>query len=292
MGEFLQQLINGLALGSVYALIALGYSMVYGIIRLINFAHGDIIMVGAYAAFLSFTYFDFGFISSLLLAMLVCALTGVIIERLAYKPLRQAPRIAALITAIGVSLLLQNGFAFIFGPQQRSFPNFLETRGYSLGGVLINSDQLIIFFLSLLLMVLLEWIVKNTSTGRAMRAVSFDREAAQLMGVNINRTISTTFALGSALAAAAGVLLGIYYKQFDPFMGFTPGLKAFIAAVLGGIGVIPGALIGGFVMGFAEVLAVAAGYSTFKDGVAFVLLILILLLRPRGILGEKEMEKA
>ncbi len=292
MGEFFQQLINGLALGSVYALIALGYSMVYGIIRLINFAHGDIIMVGAYAAFLSYSYFHFGFLPSLLFAMLVCSLTGVIIERLAYKPLRQAPRIAALITAIGVSLLLENGFAFIFGPQQRSFPEFLKSQEFSLGGVVIGSDQLIVFFLSLFLMILLEWIVKHTSTGRAMRAVSFDREAAQLMGVDVDRTISATFALGSALAAAAGVLLGVYYKQFDPFMGFTPGLKAFIAAVLGGIGVIPGALVGGFVMGLSEVLAVAAGYSTYKDGVAFILLILILLIRPRGILGEKEIEKA
>lgn len=292
MTEFFQQLTNGLALGSVYALIALGYSMVYGIIRLINFAHGDIIMIGAYSAFLSYTYLHLGFIPSLLLAMLACAITGVTIERLAYKPLRQAPRIAALITAIGVSLLLENGFAFIFGPQQRSFPNFLKTREFAIGQVVISSDQLIVFFLSLFLMISLEWIVKKTSAGRAMRAVSFDREAAQLMGVSVDRTISITFALGSALAAAAGVLLGLYYKQFDPFMGFTPGLKAFIAAVLGGIGVIPGALIGGFVMGLAEVLAVAAGYSTFKDGVAFVLLILILMLRPRGILGEKEVEKA
>lgn len=291
MAEFLQQVVNGLALGAIYALIALGYSMVYGIIRLINFAHGDIIMVGAYVAYFSYELLHLGFIPSLLLAMLACALLGVSIERVAYKPLRDAPRIAALITAIGVSFLLENLFQVLFDPKQRPFPQFLARTEYNLAGVVVSSEQLLVFGISVLLMIFLNWVVMGTRIGRAMRAVSFDRDAARLMGVNVDTTISATFALGSALAAAAGFLLGMYYQQFDPLMGFMPGLKAFVAAVVGGIGSIPGALAGGFILGLTEVLVVSLGYSTFRDGVAFALLIIVLLVRPSGLFGGKEIEK-
>lgn len=291
MQEIQQQLVNGLALGSIYALIALGYSLVYGIIRLINFAHGDIIMVGAFAAFFSHTLLGLGLVSSLLVSMVACSILGVLIERIAYRPLRESPRIAALITAIGVSFLLQNLFQLLFEPKQRPFPRFIETKHYQIGAVSVNSEQLLVLGVSFLLMFLLNWIVMKTRTGRAMRAVSFDRDAARLMGVNVDTTISATFALGSSMAAAAGFLLGMYYQQFDPLLGFIPGLKAFIAAVVGGIGSIPGALVGGFILGLSEVFVVSIGYSTLRDGVAFALLIIVLLVRPSGIFGAKEIEK-
>lgn len=293
MQEFLQQVVNGLALGSIYALIALGYSMVYGIIRLINFAHGDIIMVGAYVAFFCYNnnILKLGFIPSMIISMIACSILGVIIERVAYKPLREAPRIAALITAIGVSFFLQNAFALFFSPKQRAFPEFIKTKEFDIGGIVISNQQLIVLYVSIFLMFLLNWIVMKTKVGRAMRAVSFDKDAARLMGVNVDTTISVTFALGAALAAAAGMLLGLYYKQFDPLMGFMPGLKAFVAAVLGGIGSIPGALVGGVVLGIAEVLVVSLGYSTLRDGAAFAILILVLLVKPSGIFGVKEAEK-
>jgi branched-chain amino acid transport system permease protein len=289
--QIIQQILNGIALGFIYALIALGYSLVYGIIRLINFAHGDIIMVGAYVALFSYLILNIGFIPSLLIAMILCSILGITIERVAYRPLREAPRIAALITAIGVSFLLQNGFQLFFGPQQRAFPVFIKRSYYKVGLLNITNEQLIIILLSVFLMIVLNYIVMKTKTGMAMRAVSFDKDAARLMGINVDNVISATFALGTALAAAAGMMLGMYYQQIDPLMGFTPGLKAFISAVLGGIGSIPGAMVGGLVLGITEVFVVSIGYSTFKDGVAFLLLIIVLLFRPRGIFGEKVVEK-
>lgn len=291
MDVFLQQLINGLSLGSIYALIALGYTMVYGIIRLINFAHGDIYMVGAYVGYFAATN-GFGFVGSLLVAMATCALLGVIIERLAYKPLRKAARIAALITAIGISQFLEYGGMMVVGPQVRTYPAILGDTTYKLfGNVQITSRQILILVVAILLMLLLQFIVHKTKTGKAMRAVSLDTEAAMLMGINVDNTISATFALGSALAAAAGVLVGIYYNQIDPLMGIMPGLKAFVAAVLGGIGIIPGAVTGAMLLGVTETMVSGYGNSLFKDPVAFIILILILIVKPSGLFGKNVREK-
>ncbi|QNB45213.1 branched-chain amino acid ABC transporter permease [Thermanaerosceptrum fracticalcis] len=290
---FIQQLINGISLGSIYALIALGYTMVYGIIKLINFAHGDVYMVGAYIGFFAITKLNMSFVPALITAMIACAILGVIIERLAYKPLRNATRIAALITAIGVSLLLEYGGMLIVTPQPRAFPEvFPQTKiDFFDGAVYMTNQQIVIFIVSLILMFLLQFIVQKTKTGKAMRAVSFDKDAALLMGININNTISATFAIGSALAAAGGVLVGVYYNSISPLMGIIPGLKAFIAAVLGGIGIIPGAAVGGLLMGIIE--AMVSGYwsSTLRDAVAFGILILILIIKPSGIFGSNIREK-
>lgn len=297
MTEFFQQLVNGLAWGSIYALIALGYTMVYGVLRLINFAHGDVYMVGAmvgyYAARLvtgggTFARFTFVMLS----AMLVCALLGALIERLAYRPLRNAPRINALITAIGVSLFLEYFGQWLFGADPKFFPSLIETREVvNFHGVVINNIQLAIFIVSFVLMFGLRFIVQNTRAGKAMRAVSFSHTASHLVGINVNRVISFTFVLGSVLAAAAGILVGLSNPKIDPLMGLMPGLKAFVAAVLGGIGNIPGALVGGLIMGIAETLV--AGYisSTYRNALAFIILILILLFRPAGILGKSTREK-
>jgi branched-chain amino acid transport system permease protein len=288
---FIQQLINGLSLGSIYALIALGYTMVYGIIRLINFAHGDVYMVGAYIGYYASTA-GFGFLPSLIIAMVTCAILGVVIERLAYKRLRNAPRIAALITAIGVSLLLEYGGMILVSPQVRTYPEILANARYTLfGSVQITSREIIIFATTIVLMLLLEFIVHKTKTGKAMRAVSHDTEAAMLMGINVDNTISATFAIGSALAAAAGVLVGIYYNQIDPLMGIMPGLKAFVAAVLGGIGIIPGAVTGALLLGVTETMVSGYGNSLFKDPVAFIILILILMVKPSGLFGKNVREK-
>ncbi|MGE5576153.1 MAG: branched-chain amino acid ABC transporter permease [Syntrophothermus sp.] len=289
--DLLQQLINGLSLGSIYALIALGYTMVYGIIRLINFAHGDVYMVGAYAGFFAVWYYHLSFFPALGLAMVAAAATGVLIERLAYRPLRHAPRIAVLITAIGVSLLLENLGILIVKPEPRSFPEVFPLALYDLGGLIVTNRQIAILAIGLVLMALLQYLVNFTRLGKAMRAVSFDTEAAMLMGINVDRIISATFAIGSALAAAAGVLVGIFYNRIDPLMGIMPGIKAFVAAVLGGIGAIPGAMLGGLVMGVAEVMVVALFSSTWKDAVAFAILIFILLVRPTGLLGRPGGEK-
>ena len=290
---FLQQLINGISLGSIYALIALGYTMVYGIIRLINFAHGDIYMMGAFVAYFSVSWFRLNFISALLISMAVCTVLGVLIERIAYKPLRGATRIAALITAIGMSFLLEYAMVYRVGAHSRAFPDILPTARYAFfnGKVFITSKELMIYGVTLLLVVTLQFIVRRTKTGKAMRAVAFDREAAMLMGIDIDATISATFALGSALAGAAGVLVGVYYGAINPLMGMAPGLKAFVAAVLGGIGVIPGAALGGMLMGLIETFVIAYGQSTYRDAVAFALLILILLIKPSGILGGNDREK-
>lgn len=291
MEVFFQQLINGLSLGSIYALIALGYTMVYGIIRLINFAHGDIYMVGAYVGYYAANK-GLGFIPSLIIAMVTCAVLGVVIERLAYKPLRNAARIAALITAIGVSQFLEYGGMEVVSPQVRTYPAILADHTYKIfGNVQITLRQLIIFAVTICLMLLLQYIVHRTKTGKAMRAVSYDTEAAMLMGINVDNTISATFAIGSALAAAAGVLVGIYYNQIDPLMGIMPGLKAFVAAVLGGIGIIPGAVTGAMLLGVTETLVSGYGNSLFKDPVAFIILIFILLVKPAGLFGKNVREK-
>ena len=270
--QILQQLANGLILGSVYALLALGYTMVYGIIKLINFAHGDIYMIGAFMGYYLINTLHLNFFVALILSMVGTAILGVVIEFLAYRPLRNSTRIAALITAIGVSFLLEYGMVFFVGANTRSFPQ-------------------VIVGISILLMVGLQFIVQKTKMGKAMRAVSVDSDAAQLMGINVNRTISFTFALGSALAGAAGVLIALYYNSLEPLMGMTPGIKSFVAAVLGGIGIIPGAALGGFVIGLLETFATAVGLSDFRDAIVYAILIIILLVRPAGILGKNVKEK-
>lgn len=293
MDQLLQQLINGISLGSIFALIALGYTMVYGIIQLINFAHGDVYMVGAYIGWFSMTSLRLDFFTSLVLAMAVCTMLGVLIERVAYKPLRNSPRIAVLITAIGVSLLLEYIMMLIVGAGGRAYPplpSFL-TQSFQLGGVVIRMQQIIIITVSVTLMAVLQFIVKKTRVGRAMRAVSQDADAARLMGINVDNTISFTFALGSALAGAAGVLVGVYYNSIDPLMGIMPGMKAFVAAVFGGIGLIPGALLGGYVIGTVETFVSGYGFSLFKDAVVFAILIAILIVKPAGLLGKNTREK-
>ncbi|MFI8493267.1 branched-chain amino acid ABC transporter permease [Peribacillus butanolivorans] len=290
--ELIQQLVNGISLGSIYALIALGYTMVYGIVKLINFAHGDVFMVGSFVGFYSITVLDLSFIPALLISMIVCAIFGVLIERIAYKPLRNATRIAALITAIGVSLLIENGLIYIRGAQPEAYPNnVLPMDKLDILGVSISSQSILILSVSIILMIILQFVVHKTKIGKAMRAVSFDSEAATLMGINVNNTISATFAIGSALAGAAGVIFGIYYIKIEPLMGVLPGLKAFVAAVLGGIGIIPGAMVGGLLLGVIEALVSAAGYSLWRDGVAFIVLILILIFLPQGLFGKNKREK-
>ena len=287
----LQQLVNGLILGSVYALLALGYTMVYGIIKLINFAHGDIYMMGAFMGYFLINSLHLNFFLALILAMIGTAALGVLVEFLAYRPLRNSTRIAALITAIGVSFFLEYVMVYFVGANTRSFPQVIETVRYSFGPISLTNIQLMILAVSLILMVLLQVIVQKTKMGKAMRAVSVDSDAAQLMGINVNRTISFTFALGSALAGAAGVLIALYYNSLEPLMGMTPGLKSFVAAVLGGIGIIPGAALGGFVIGLLETFATAFGMSDFRDAIVYGILILILLVRPAGILGKNVKEK-
>lgn len=287
----LQQLVNGLILGSVYALLALGYTMVYGIIKLINFAHGDIYMMGAFMGYFLINSLHLNFFLALILAMVGTAALGVLVEFLAYRPLRNSTRIAALITAIGVSFFLEYVMVYFVGANTRSFPQVIETVRYNFGPISLTNIQLMILVISLILMVLLQVIVQKTKMGKAMRAVSVDSDAAQLMGINVNRTISFTFALGSALAGAAGVLIALYYNSLEPLMGMTPGLKSFVAAVLGGIGIIPGAALGGFVIGLLETFATAFGMSDFRDAIVYGILILILLVRPEGILGKNVKEK-
>lgn len=287
----LQQLVNGLILGSVYALIALGYTMVYGIIKLINFAHGDLYMMGAFIGYYLINNFQLNFFVALILTMVLTACLGVLIEFLAYRPLRHSTKIAALITAIGVSFFLEYGMVYLFGANTRAFPQALETVKYNLGPITVTNVQLTILGVSIFLMVALQFIVQKTKMGKAMRAVSVDSDAAQLMGINVNSTISFTFALGSALAGAAGVLIGLYYNSVEPLMGMAPGIKAFVAAVLGGIGIIPGAALGGFIIGLLETLAVTIGLSSYRDAVVYGILIVILLVRPAGILGKNVKEK-
>ncbi|AZP04630.1 branched-chain amino acid ABC transporter permease [Jeotgalibaca ciconiae] len=291
MESFIQQMINGVSLGSIYALIALGYTMVYGIIKLINFAHGEIYMVGAYVGYGLIRNVGLGLIPALVLSMLFCAILGVVIEKIAYKPLRGATRIATLITAIGVSYLLQNLMIYFMGAESRAFPTALENKVFRFGGVSINNQQIMIILTTIFLMVALQVIIKYTKMGKAMRAVSTDMDAAQLMGINVDNVISFTFILGSALAGAAGVLVGIYYNSINPLMGVTPGLKAFVAAVFGGIGIVPGAMVGGYLIGLIETIVSAYGGSMYKDAVVYLILIIILIVKPSGIFGKNTKEK-
>lgn len=289
--EIIQQILNGISVGSIYALIALGYTMVYGIIKLINFAHGDVFMLGAFIGFYAITMFQMNFFVALIFSMAITALIGVLIERIAYKRLRNATRIAALITAIGVSLLIEYGFIYIRGAQPEAYPDVFGRQSITFFGATIDMKAVLILSVSVILMLLLQFIVHKTKTGKAMRAVSHDTEAAKLMGINVDNTISATFAIGSALAGAAGVIFGLYYTKIDPLMGVIPGLKAFVAAVLGGIGIIPGAMVGGLILGLVETFVSAIGFSLWRDAAAFIILILILIFRPSGIFGKNSREK-
>ncbi|HYG57474.1 MAG TPA: branched-chain amino acid ABC transporter permease [Symbiobacteriaceae bacterium] len=295
MEQLLAQLLNGLQLGFVYALIALGYTMVYGIVRLINFAHGDVFMVGAFLGYFGFTVWGLPWYVAVLVSMVGCAILGMTIERLAYRPLRKlgAPRIAALITAIGVSLFIEyfSSLKFVFGPNFRVVNRPFADVQWKLGGLAISNVQLMIYITVPVILAILLYIVYRTKVGKSMRAVSYDQDAARLMGINVDQVITLTFAIGSALAAIAGVLFALAYPQINPFMGIMPGLKAFTAAVLGGIGNIPGAVLGALIMGQAEVLT--AGYITtdFRDAIAFSILILVLLVKPAGLLGKSGPEK-
>jgi len=287
----LQQLINGLSLGSIYALIALGYTMVYGIVRLINFAHGDILMLGAYVAFFVLGAIGTGPVGMLfafVISMCLCAVIGILIERLAYRPLRSAPRVNSLITAIAVSLILQNGARVLpfIGPNPRKFPRPQIVNIKIAGELSVSNIQIIVIVLSAFLMFALNYIINYTKRGKAMRAVSFDMASASLMGISVNRIIAFTFALGSLLGAAGGVLYASAYPQVSTTMGTMPGLKAFVAAVLGGIGSVPGAMIGGFILGIAETFTKGFISSQFSDAVSFSILIIVLLIKPTGILGK------
>ena len=301
MTEFLQQLINGLAFGSILALIALGYTMVYGILRFINFAHGDIFMLGAFAGFYLApkvatvlpTPSIWSGLAVMGISMAICAAIGIVIEKLAYRPLRKRPKLTVLITAIGVSLLIeytcQN--SHVFGASPKSFPALIPSYPIRLGDLSLNSNQLIVLAVTLVLLFALRFIVLKTKIGMAMRALAFNPEAAALMGINTDVVISFTFGLGSALAGAAGILFAVNYPSIDPLMGILPGLKAFVAAVLGGIGNLPGAALGGVIIGVTETLVAGYVSSTYRDAIAFGILILILLVKPSGLLGKKEIEK-
>ena len=350
MGSFLQQLLNGVVLGSMYALIALGYTMVYGVLRLINFAHGDVYMFGAFMGYYLSRFLRGSEQGSLLYALVImlgsmalAAILGILIERFAYRPgrggarytmafwlgllgavlgrfagpgmvplltgiaigvivglivekyfirtVRTASRLALLILAIGVSFLLENGGQLVFGADPKFFPQIISAQQLDIGELSLNNQQITVFAVAVLLMFLLNTIVNYTKTGKAMRAVSFNLDAAKLMGINTNRIIAITFAMGSALAAAGGILVSLNYPKIDPLMGIMPGLKAFVAAVLGGIGNIPGAMLGGFIIGIAEVMVVGYLESTYRDAIAFSILILILLLKPAGIMGKGLVEK-
>ena len=295
MTEFLQQLVNGISLGAIFALIALGYTMVYGVLRFINFAHSDVFMVGAYVGYYIGQHVPehtaWGGTLALVGAMAVCAVLGIVIERLAYRPLRGAPTLNVLITAIGMSLLLQNLGQYFFGATPRPYPELFPVANYEFGGLVISSSQLAVIGVTLGLLIALRFIVLKTKIGTAMRAVSLNPKAASLVGINNDVVISFTFGLGSALAAAGGVLYALNYPSIDPLMGTLPGLKAFVAAVLGGIGNIPGAALGGLLLGIVETFVNGSQWSTYKDAIAFGVLILILLFRPAGLLGKFTTEK-
>lgn len=290
---FLNNLINGISLGSIYAVIALGYTLVYGIAKMLNFAHGDVIMVGGYVVFISMTTLGLNSWLSVLLAVIVCTLLGVIIERVAYKPLRQATSLAVLITAIGVSYFLQNMALLVFGEKPVNFTSVVNVPSISLfdGQIVISGETSVAIIVSVLIVVGLSLFINKSKSGRAMLAVSEDKDAARLMGVNINRTISLTFAIGSALAAVAGALLCSAYPTLQNTTGAMPGIKAFVAAVFGGIGSIPGAMIGGILIGVIEILGRAYISPQLADAIVFAVLILVLIIKPTGILGKKINEK-
>ncbi|MEO6246288.1 MAG: branched-chain amino acid ABC transporter permease [Opitutaceae bacterium] len=295
MSEFLQQLLNGLSLGAIYALIALGYTMVYGVLRFINFAHSDVFMVGAFIGYYAGKLVPegtlWGGMIVLLAAMLGCAVLGMTIERLAYRPLRGGPTLNVLITAIGVSLLLEYTGQVFFGAAPRTFPQVFPTTNFQFASLTISSNQVAVIVIAVLLMIALQFIVHRTKMGTAMRAVSLNPKAAQLVGVNNDVVISFTFGLGSALAGAGGILYALNYPSIDPLMGVMPGLKAFVAAILGGIGNIPGAALGGLLLGTVETYVNGSQWSTYKDAIAFAILIIILLFRPAGLLGRFTTEK-
>jgi len=290
--EFLSYLISGISLGSVYAIIALGYTMVYGIAKMLNFAHGDVIMVGGYISLCCMSYLHMPVIVSIVVAMVVCTVLGVIIEGLAYKPLRSAPKLSVLITAIGVSYFLQNSALLVFGANPKSYKNIADgTMTFFDGQLSISYISLITMAVCIIIMIALTMFTAKTKMGKAMRAVSEDQGAAQLMGINVNGTISTTFAIGSALAAIAGVLLCSSYSTLMPTTGSMPGIKAFTAAVFGGIGSIPGAFLGGLILGIIESLAKAYISTQLANAIVFAMLIIVLLVRPAGLLGRNVREK-
>lgn len=291
---FISNLINGISLGSVYAIIALGYTMVYGIAKMLNFAHGDVIMIGAYMAFIAGTWWGLSPVVAVLFAMIVCTILGIVIEKLAYKPLRKASTLAVLITAIGVSYFLQNIALLIFGSNPKTFTSITSNiESFSLfdGKLIITSESIVTVVACIIIMIALTMFTKMTKMGKAMRAVSEDKDAAELMGINVNVTISVTFAIGSALAAIAGVLLCSAYPVLVPTTGAMPGIKAFTAAVFGGIGSIPGAMIGGIVLGIIEILAKSYISTQLADAIVFIFLIVVLLVKPTGLLGKKVREK-
>ena len=291
--QVLQYLINGLSIGAVYAIIALGYTMVYGIAKMLNFAHGDVIMVGAYISFCVTNYLGLPAIVSVAASMAVCTLLGIVIEGMAYKPLRGTPSLAVLITAIGVSYFLQNAAQLIWSSSAKNFTSIVSFAPISLcdGQLVITGEVIITILVSILVMVFLTWFTGSTRIGKSMRAVAEDRDASQLMGINVNQTISITFAIGSALAAVAGVLLCSTVPTLAPTTGSMPGIRAFTAAVFGGIGSIPGAMIGGILIGIIETFAKRYISPQFSDAVVFSVLIIILLVKPAGLLGKQVQEK-
>ncbi|MCQ2436804.1 MAG: branched-chain amino acid ABC transporter permease [Clostridia bacterium] len=293
MVSFLTYLVNGISLGSVYAIIALGYTMVYGIAKMLNFAHGDVIMIGGYMAYCAAMYMKLPVIVCVLFAMVICTLLGILIERFAYKPLRMATSLAVLITAIGMSYLLQNAALLIWGSTPKSFPQLFNFGSMKLfdGEMIIPGTSVLTIAANIVIMLLLTWFTGKTKMGKAMRAVSEDKGAAELMGINVNQTISTTFAIGSALAAVAGILLCSSYPNLMPTTGSMPGIKAFTAAVFGGIGSIPGAMIGGILLGIIEILGKAYVSQELGDAFVFAVLIVVLLVKPTGLLGKKIHEK-
>ena len=291
--NFLSYLINGISLGSVYAIIALGYTMVYGIAKMLNFAHGDVIMIGCYVVFLAMSGQGISPLPAVVLSIIVCTVLGIVVEKIAYKPLRRATPLAVLITAIGVSYLLQNVALLIFGANAKTFPSVIKWKGISVAGgeLKISGETIVTIVVCVVIMVVLMAFVQKTKPGQAMRAVSEDRGAAQLMGINVNATIALTFAIGSGLAAVAGVLLCSTYPSLTPYTGAMPGIKAFVAAVFGGIGSIPGAFIGGILLGIIEILSKAYISSQLADAIVFAVLIVVLLVKPTGLLGKKIQEK-
>lgn len=293
-----QQIINALQLGSAYALLAVGYTMVYGVLRLINFAHADVFMIGAYIGFFIFNFLGLAtgvtaFIICIVAAMIGAAILAITIERVAYRPLRNAPRLSAMITAIGVSLFLEHGSraAPIIGPAFRPFPFVIPPDAFNIGGVFIPTKVAVVLATSVILMIILSYVVSRTMVGKAMRASSYDKEATQLMGISLNRIILYTFAIGAAEAGAAGVMWAMVYPMIDPYMGMIPGIKAFVAAVVGGIGSVPGALIGGFIIGAVETATAAFLPSMYRDAISFSILAIVLIFRPTGLFGMGVLEK-
>jgi branched-chain amino acid transport system permease protein len=288
---FMEQLSNGIALGSIYALTAIGFTMVYGIIGLINFAHGDVYMLGAFLTFTALTVLKLPLVVAFILGAAGACVFGILLSKFAYSPLFNAPRINLFLCAIGAAIFLENFAMLVWGPETQSFPDIIDNNMYSLLGFKVSTLQIIILVTSLVLVAILTYIVQYTKVGRAMRCTAQDMSAAKLMGINTNRIVYFTFGLGSTLGAAAGILVGMYYKAVFPMMGYTAGLKAFVAAVIGGIGSIPGAMLGGIIMGVSESLGAAYISSGYRDAIAFVILIFILLVKPSGLLGKTIKEK-